>query len=362
VFRYLIFISLLFFGCTPIEAEEEIDYWNKANENWEVALAFENLVFDTEIVDTFTLDEELYFVEKQGYIWKEDGELVFDLRNKIEEPEYHHENGLQSVEVTEDAKGFFLSYTEVGGSVTVSYFDFWDVESEEYILRVERDGDVHAGGGLILDNDILFASFGDGYFCTLGLEDCTWAQDNSNYRGTVSRIDLVSGSVDILGYGFRHPWRFEKIGKKLVVFDTGQTSWEEINIIDLDEELGNYGWPYYEGNEFSAEFTGVEGFLGFEPELQNYTPPNYFYPIYDKGNCAIIGGPYKEGIGEKDGSIYFGDFCSGRIWKYNLESIPELILENKLSYLTHLFFIEDSLFVSASIGNGRYGIYEVVRD
>lgn len=97
----------------------------------------------------------------------------------------------------------------------------------------------HFGGGLIVRDSFLFASFGVG-------NDDTLAQGNSGH-GAVIKVDLYEGSSYVYANGLRNPFRLAYWDwlEELWAFDPGGV-WEEANVIYED---GNYGWPIVNGTD-----------------------------------------------------------------------------------------------------------------
>ncbi|MFC7503450.1 PQQ-dependent sugar dehydrogenase, partial [Nocardioides sp. GCM10030258] len=92
------------------------------------------------------------------------------------------------------------------------------------------------------------------------------AQDPEVLAGKVLRIDPVTGhgvpdnplyvgdgssnASRVLALGLRNPFRFTVHGDQLVIGDVGEMTWEEVNVLDVEESAGvaNFGWPCREGD------------------------------------------------------------------------------------------------------------------
>ena len=107
----------------------------------------------------------------------------------------------------------------------------------------------------------------------------------------------------------RNPWRFsfDSETSDIYIADVGQNKWEEINFQSSKSKGGeNYGWDL------------LEGFNSFElPEnfdLSKLTMPISEYN-HDEG-CSVTGGYVYRGkkFNELDGTYFYADFCSGKIW------------------------------------------------
>lgn len=134
--------------------------------------------------------------------------------------------------------------------------------------------DYHFGGGITFGPDgNIFLSLGDD-------ADVRTPQDLDSYRGKVLRMSPLGEPLPdnphydgepyeandfIYSLGFRNPFRtkFDPDTNRLYTSDTGQSLWEEINVISSDS---NHGWPLVEGP--------LSDNLGATP------PPNYFEPFY----------------------------------------------------------------------------------
>jgi hypothetical protein len=124
------------------------------------------------------------------------------------------------------------------------------------------------------------------------------------YIGNSNALD------EIWSYGLRSPWKFsiDATDNTIWIADVGQTSWEEINKVDLSEPAVNYGWRCYEGNQ---------------PYNKTGCPPasELTFPIFDyssqlpTSNCAVTGGYVYRGskYPAMQGIYFFADYCSGLI-------------------------------------------------
>jgi glucose/arabinose dehydrogenase len=147
-------------------------------------------------------------------------------------------------------------------------------------------------------------------------------------------------------YGMRNPWRFnfDYVTGNLWCGDVGQNTWEEI---DLIENGGNYGWSCY------------EGFVQYNASQCN--SPGYTFPLFvynhTSGNCSITGGFLYRGKRRPEfyGKYVYGDYCSGKIWQFQLSDSSNS--QVGISSSSILSFGEDyhhELYVCTSSGS----IYE----
>ena len=136
----------------------------------------------------------------------------------------------------------------------------------------------------------------------------------SEYGGSAIDPNLVR--TEFYAIGLRNPWRFsfDSATGNLFCGDVGEGLWEEI---DLIQKGGNYGWPYFEGDQepFSSG-TSRDGFLF----------PLHAYPHgldLRSGKCVIGGYVYHgSNVPHLDGVYVFGDYTSGHIWALRVDAGP----------------------------------------
>lgn len=112
------------------------------------------------------------------------------------------------------------------------------------------------------------------------------------------------GANEIFARGLRNPFRFSFAGRKILIGDVGQDSFEEVDAERLAKARGaNFGWNHYEGKDH------VRG-----SSLDNHDRPIHTY-THGSGRCAITGGYV---VRDKDlpglkGRYVYGDLCTGQI-------------------------------------------------
>jgi glucose/arabinose dehydrogenase len=184
----------------------------------------------------------------------------------------------------------------------------------------------HNGGWIAFGPDgYLYVAIGDG-----GSTPYT-AQSDTTRLGKILRLDVDGGEPygvapsnpfvgepspkdEFWAKGLRNPWRhsFDRANGDLVVTDVGASLWEEVNYQPGSSPGGeNYGWSKFEGySRFNCpnpcDSTGL-------------TFPIYAY-AHGAGDCAIAGGYTYRGpaIPALQGTYFFGDYCSGRIWSMRI--------------------------------------------
>lgn len=171
------------------------------------------------------------------------------------------ERGLLGVEVDPDFadNGYiYVTYTDADTHYRLSRLtvtgDTVDPASELVLFRsADLAGTNHQGGDIHFGSDgMLYWGIGDNGVGTN-------AQDLSNIRGKILRLDPTDGSApqdnpfvgdasavpQIWAYGLRNPFRFTFTpDDQLLVGDVGLNSYEELDIVTKG---GDYGWPDAEG-------------------------------------------------------------------------------------------------------------------
>lgn len=227
---------------------------------------------------------------------------------------------------------FYVNYTDNSGNTVLARYtvsgnpDIADAGSEFIISNINQPFSNHNGGMLIFSpNDgFLYIFLGDGGSAN---DPGNRAQTLSNVLGKVHRINVDTLSIpasnpftgnsaaldSIWGYGLRNPWRasFDRQNGDLYIGDVGQNSREEISWQPGNSGGGeNYGWRCMEG----TMCTGLSGCICNAPGLT--------IPIHDydstQSDCSVTGGYVYRGsaIPEIDGTYFFGDFCTGKIWSF----------------------------------------------
>jgi glucose/arabinose dehydrogenase len=225
---------------------------------------------------------------------------------------------------------FFVTYTGNDGSVHLDRYqvspsapDAALASTKRELLNVPAPGVQHYGGMLeFTPEGKLLVSIGEGgTFAEPGGE----SQNPASLLGKILRIDvdgsdtytipegnpfvsLPNARQEIWAMGLRNPWRFsiDPLTRELYVADVGDNSYEEVNIVPLDEPGLNYGWNYYEGTvcQFSADLCASADFHA--PEIQyTHQPP-----------CtSITGGIVYRGnaVPENQGRYFYSDYCLGWI-------------------------------------------------
>jgi glucose/arabinose dehydrogenase len=226
---------------------------------------------------------------------------------------------------------FYVNYNRDNGTrqtviaefqASASDPDQADPASERDLLVVNQPFANHKGGQLIFGSDgFLYIGLGDGGSSGDPLHN---GQNLSTLLGKILRIGVDppftaslqyaippdnpfvagGGLPEIFAYGLRNPWRFtlERGGGRIFVADVGESSWEEVDIL---QNGGNYGWSVMEGAHCFNPSTGCD--------TSNKILPIAEYP--HTVGIAVIGGYVYKGsaIPSLANKYIFGDL-TGKIF------------------------------------------------
>jgi glucose/arabinose dehydrogenase len=302
----------------------------------------------------------LYVVEQEGQVWRGVGSarrLFLDIRGQVS---CCGERGLFSI--TFDGsyntnRLFYVNYTDNGGDIRFARFrataDFAGTipGTRRVLATVEHSSQSnHNGGQIVWGSDgRLYMSTGDGGgSCDAGDN----AQDVGSWLGKIFSMNPrnLSAGRRMEVYGLRNPWRFsfDRANGRFYIADVGQNNFEEVNTQppgSFGDVRENYGWRVYEGFSFNP--------CG-DTTLGGPSPHRRPIDAYDHSlGCSVTGGFAYRGsaLTNRDGWYYFGDYCSGRIWRL-LHGTGRLLADRRL-------VLDTSLNIS-SFGENRYGELYVV--
>jgi glucose/arabinose dehydrogenase len=274
----------------------------------------------------------LFIVEQAGRILIfQNGSLLtvpfLDIRGRVASG---GEKGLLSVAFHPDYvtnRRFFINYTANRPDLKTIVAEYQTRAdnpnvadpNERVVLQIDQPFENHNGGQLQFGPDgYLYIGMGDG---GSGGDPQGNGQNQGSLLGKLLRIDIDHGSPfavppdnpllrdsdadEIWAYGFRNPWRFsfDRVNGRLFLADVGQSSFEEVDIVDRG---GNYGWNIMEGAHCFSPPAGCIS-TGMELPINEYD--------HSLGNSVTGGYVYR---GKKypalAGTYLFGDFGSSRIW------------------------------------------------
>ena len=197
----------------------------------------------------------------------------------------------------------------------------------------------HNGGQVAFGPDgRLYLSVGDGGgSCDPGGN----AQDLGSRKGKLLSIDPGQPARQgwrIDAYGLRNPWRiaFDSSTGRLYIGDVGQDDWEEIDTLGRARGCGgtpeNFQWDYREGRALERL---PERRAPRAPATRSSPEAVYSHSL----GCSVTGGHVYRGQelpSAQRGWYFFGDFCSGRIWRLKVDDDGELVRERRLVMNTSL--------------------------
>ena len=248
---------------------------------------------------------------------------------------------------------FYVYYTNLQLDSVVSRFSLLgpnqaDPDSEEEVLFIDQPAgrSNHKAGTIHFGPDgFLWFATGDGG----GSNDPDeLAQNQQSLLGKMLRIApgpvFAPGSTPVAGEiyripadnpfrslpprdeiwarGFRNPyrWSFDRETGDIWIGDVGQGSREEVDFEPADVPGGrNYGWDVMEGTACNL----------VDPAP---TPPcnaaSLTLPIHDyssaspSSECSVIGGyVFRSGVTPITGLYFFGDYCTGRVWSLDPDTL-----------------------------------------
>ncbi len=305
-------------------------------------------------------DTRYYVVEVGGKIKViENGVLqsapFLDISNNIGS---RKEDGLYSIAFHPNYASnglFYISYVDAGSWTQIDRYkvsdnpNIADASSEVTILERAQPYKFHNNYHIAFGEDgYLYIAMGDG---GSSRDPDANAQDTSTWLGSMLRIDVDSGTPysippdnpfagqscnqttrtgncpEIYAWGLRSPWRwsFDRQTQDLWLGDVGQSTVEEVNIIEKGK---NYGWKCYEG-EGATTASGCSGVTNINP-IDSYR--------HRDGACAVTGGFVYRGdsILALKGTYLYGDLCTGNVYGlpyYTEPTANSTIMFNSASFL-----------------------------
>ncbi len=283
-------------------------------------------------------DDAMYVSTQAGPILRvtpDATELVLDLTAETFEALPGSERGVLGVAFDPRDGRMFVNYTDIDHDTRVVSFELVDgvavPESRREVLFIDQPGLGHNGGRLLFDAaGNLYVASGDG-----GASSGRDVEDTTLLLGTILRVtprldgdgydippdnphaDGVNDRPEVLARGFRNPWTFsiDDDTGDIWIGDVGNNSFEEVSRMRPDQWGGNFGWPFYEGND----------------RRRSGAPDGVIAPVYAYGRSegtAVMGGHVYRGdaIPELRGAYLFGDL-TGPVWAIGTEGVSRLAVD-----------------------------------
>ena len=326
-------------------------------------------VFDGSITNIEFYNDYLFVVLKDGRIIKynqatKEKILLLDIKSNVLRDGL--ENGLLSFALNFDNSEFLISYVNRDNILTFELYVFENeinnIISTKKLLEIQATKNSHYGGKVLWSErfSCYFVSIGDMNEANFDSRIDSVAIDTSKYEGKIVGLNCDSLNLETPNYskdggkplnnliagGLRNPWQFFEYKDYLVVFDTGFTQNEELNITKLENRVLNFGWPVFEGTKRAEDLDSIENYnldiySWIDGEQNNILDEIYFNSIkpafyYNHHACfspenlncdtnsdvyraAIIGGDIitdPNSIYNLD--IFFADHLSQEIFSFDL--------------------------------------------
>lgn len=194
------------------------------------------------------------------------------------------------------------------------------------------DSQTHTIGDLEFGNDgALYVSNGDGASFNAVDPRATRVQDIDNLSGKILRIDPITGEglsdnpffdgdpnsnqSKVYQSGLRNPFRitFSDSGQLFI----GDVGWTQIEEINTSGPGANFGWPYFEGNQQTQEYSALPEAQAFYNSGAVATSPIVDLNHSEEGIDAIILGDYVPSDSnlpdQFDDSLLFNHLSSGEL-------------------------------------------------
>lgn len=302
--------------------------------------------------------DRLFILERSGRIRIWNGSQLLatpflDIQSLTQCPADCGERGLLGLAFhpNYETNGFFYVFYTRGGDGTLVIARYTvsvnpniaNSGSATILLTIPHPRTNHNGGQLAFGPDgYLYIATGDG---GSGSDPDENGQSINTLLGKILRIDVngdsfpadpnrnyaipanpfagvTAGEDEIWHFGLRNPWRFsfDRSTGDLFIGDVGQGSWEEIDFQEASSAGGlNFGWDVLEGMHCHEDSPSgaCNTFLNGGSTL-----PILEYSRSENQNsgapCSSVTGGFvfrNLPVHSMFGNYFFGDFCSGKIWR-----------------------------------------------
>ena len=331
----------------------------------------ESIEFEAGITSIEIVEDNLFLTLKSGYLVKYDPEtktknVVLDISDKVITESI--EMGLLSFDINDLDENFVISYVDKENFLNFEKFVFKNqienIQSSEVLLKIKNESNIHYSGKVFWSDKFqcYLVSVGDMHFANFESRINPKPLDTSKLEGKIFGLDcnnIFSNKVKItpngenqienlIAFGLRSPWQFLIFEDFLIVFDTGFSQNEELNIVKLNEYPIFFGWPVFEGTKRSEDLDSIENYESYFNlsiwendtinELFDYVysfqeSPVFYYNHFacendENKNCdsvsnvyraAIIGGDIlNNALSEYNFDIFFADHLSQELFSFNL--------------------------------------------
>jgi glucose/arabinose dehydrogenase len=189
---------------------------------------------------------------------------------------------------------------------------------------------------------------------------------NPNYAIPAGNMTGANVRPEVYSYGLRNPYRasFDRTTGNLYIGDVGQGAREEINFIPNTTN----GQPTAGGQNFGWRLR--EGTIQTPGPVGGPRPPGNVDPIHeytrDIGTSVTGGYVYRGNVREAngtplDGTYFFGDFVSGRIWSFRVNAAGTGVTDYQ-ERTTQFGFTAGQLDISSFAEDGFGNLYVIDYD
>lgn len=370
--------------------------------------------YETSISNVVKFNELFFVLLQEGKIFihnfkNQNSTLFLDISDKVQFSGL--ETGLLSVAFSPIHTDFLVSYINDSGYLTFELYeysnDIFNIINSKVIYQDiannKENYGTHYGGKVIWSNyfnDYLI-SLGDFHEGNASSRLNSDPQDFSSLKGKILITNIHSDTSfkniyelennieskslqNIVAFGLRNPWQFFETGNFLIIFDTGLSQNEELNILNLKDNQINFGWPIFEGPSLSEDIDKIKNYnldVNFKTKGLSLTDfissssqqPNFYYNHHpcdavkifglrkncegysDQYKAAIIGGDILlNSFSEYNFDIFFADYLSEELFSFNLTNgnikiypIPGI---NQITSVSVFNNLENQIILSNTIG------------
>ena len=186
----------------------------------------------------------------------------------------------------------------------------------------------HAGGGIQVHNGEIYIGLGDTNIPSSVFNSIYTTRDANLPWGTILKFEFDYNLLSLVGIGnhtesnltevwikgLRNPYRFSINKNSIWIADLGTSVEDEINLVPLNTNNVDLGWPYYEGGFAHQPFDNVS--------INSITQKS---PIFSERIGGLIGGHFLQingknlyTFGTLDGRLFGLEFVESGVLKYKI--------------------------------------------